>query len=129
MTKQPQPPANSDPRTNRLLARLEREDLDALMLEAKIVSLKFRKRLVRQDDRIDAVYFPITAMVSLLVTTDGQPRMEMATVGSEGVVGASELIQTQGSMGLSLVQIPGAAVQIEATAFRRVISARPSVER
>jgi len=30
--------------------------------------------------------------------------VEVATVGREGVVGASELIQGQGAMGLNLVQ-------------------------
>src|ERR1041384_3706925 len=127
MTLQAPQRGNSDPKTNRLLAKLEPEDYDAVMREAKIVSLKFRKQLLHQDKRVDAVYFPIDAMISLLVTTDGQPRMEMATVGREGVVGASELIQTQGAMGLNLVQIPGAAVRIEANAFQKVISSRPLV--
>ena len=36
-------------------------------------------------------------MISLLVTTDGQPQMEMAMIGREGVIGASENIQEQGS--------------------------------
>jgi hypothetical protein len=34
-------------------------------------------------------------MVSLLVTSDGTPQMEMATIGKEGVVGASEVLQMQ----------------------------------
>ena len=129
MTKLMPQPRNSDPKTNRLLARLDPEDYAALMREAKIVSLKFRKRLLRQDERIDAVYFPVTAMISMLVTTDGQPQMELATIGREGVVGASELLQTRGAMGLNLVQIPGAAVRIAADAFRKVISTRPRMER
>jgi CRP-like cAMP-binding protein len=129
MTKQPQQPRIFDPRGNRLLAKLEPEDYEALMLDAKVVPLKFRKRLVRQDERVNAVYFPLTAMISLLVTADGQPQMEMATIGNEGVVGASELIQTQGAMGLSLIQIPGVAVRIDADAFLRVITQRPLIER
>ncbi len=68
-------------------------------------------------------------MISLLVTTDGQPQMEMATIGREGVVGASELIQTQGAMGLNLVQIPGVAVRLDADVFRKVVSCRPLIER
>lgn len=118
-----------DPRTNRLLSRLAPEDYDTLMKDATIVQWKFGKRLVRQDEPIKAVYFPLTAMISLLVTTDDQPRMEMATIGKEGVVGASELIQAQGSMGLNLVQIPGAAVRIGADAFRKVIVRCLPVER
>ena len=81
MTKQAPSSVKADPRTNHFLARLESEDYAALMKEAKIVPLKFRKRMVAQDERIAAVYFPITCMFSLLVTNDGQPQMEMATIG------------------------------------------------
>ena len=129
MTKQTRGPGNFDPKTNRILAALEQPDYDALMLEAEIVPLKFRKRLHSQDERIDAVYFPLTCMVSLLVTNDGTPRMEMATVGKEGVVGASEALQTQLAMGLNLIQIPGAAVRIQADAFRRIIANRPLIQK
>jgi CRP-like cAMP-binding protein len=114
---------------NGILARLTREDYEALMLHAKVVFLKFRMRLFRQDGIVDAVYFPLTCMVSLLVTTDGRPQVEMATIGKEGVVGASELIQEQGAMGLNLVQLPGAAVRVKAGAFRTLLESRPLVQR
>jgi CRP-like cAMP-binding protein len=110
------------------LAGLEPEDYDALMSEAQIVPLKFGKRLHGQDDHIDAVYFPLTCMFSLLVTTDGQPQMEMATIGKEGIVGASEVLQALGAIGLNLVQIPGTAVRIEAKAFRKLLSNRPPLQ-
>jgi hypothetical protein len=90
MAEQTQQPTRADPRTNRLLARLEQEDYKALMRVAQVVPLKFRKRLLRQDERVDAVYFPLTCMISLLVTAGDKPQMEMATIGREGVVGASE---------------------------------------
>jgi CRP-like cAMP-binding protein len=118
---------NVDPTTNGLLAMLDREDYDLLMRCAKVVTLKFRSRLVHQDGNIDAVYFPLSCMVSLLVTTEGRPQVEMATIGKEGVVGASELIQSQGAMGLNLVQLPGAAVRVEVSAFRKLLDTRPSV--
>jgi CRP-like cAMP-binding protein len=117
-----------DPFMNGLLARLDGEDYFALMQDAKFVNLKFRARLVPQEGTIDAVYFPLSCMVSLLVTTDGRPQVEMATIGNEGVVGASELIQSQGAMGLNLVQLPGAAVRVEARAFRLLLDTRPLVK-
>ena len=129
MTEQTPQPRIVEPGMNRLLAQLGREDYHALMLEAKVVPLKFRKRLIRQDEPIEAVYFPLTAMISLLVTTDGQPQMEMATIGNEGVVGASELMQEQGAIGLNLIQIPGEAVRIEAETFRKLVVQRPAVRR
>ena len=67
-------------------------------------------------------------MISLLVTTDGQPRMEMATIGREGVVGASEILQKQGAMELNLVQIPGTAVRIDADTLRKLGSSRPAIK-
>ena len=63
MTKQPGSRRIPTLKTNHLLARLQPEDYDALMLEAKIVPLKFRKRMLRQDERVDAVYFPLTCHV------------------------------------------------------------------
>ncbi|MGA2593833.1 MAG: hypothetical protein ABSH32_28355 [Bryobacteraceae bacterium] len=68
-------------------------------------------------------------MVSLLVTNDGRPRMGMATIGNEGVAGASEVLQTQPAMGLNIIQIPGAAVRIKADAFRRIIASRPLMQK
>ena len=99
-----------------------------MMREGKVISLKFRKRLHRQDQQIDAVYFPLKSMISLLVMTDGKPQMEMAVIGNEGVVGASEILQTQGALGLHIVQIPGTALRIEALALSKVAADRPSIK-
>ena len=54
---QPQGGRTADPRMNRLLAALEPADYDALMAEAKVVAFKLEKRLYRQDDPVDTVYF------------------------------------------------------------------------
>jgi hypothetical protein len=128
MPKQSPPSAKPDPRTNHFLAQLDRDDYEALMLNAKIVPLKFRKRMLSQDARIDAVYFPITCMFSLLVTNDGQPKMEMATISKEGIAGASEALQMQGSIGLNLIQLSGTAIRIDADVFRKVIGTRIAIQ-
>ena len=92
----------ADPKTNRLLAMLEPDDYDALMREAQVVTLKFRRRLYRQDELVGAVYFPLTCMVSLLVTIAGGHQKEVATVGNEGVVGALDLLQSTRATALTL---------------------------
>jgi CRP-like cAMP-binding protein len=122
-----QNPSSVDLRKNRLLASLEQAGMDALLKAGKVVSCKFRQRLYRQDESIKFVYFPLTCMVSLLVTDGGKPSIEMATVGREGVVGASELIQSQGAIGLSIIQLPGTAVRIAADAFLRLVNSRPEM--
>lgn len=116
-----------DPKQNRFLARLQPVDFDALMKESKIVTLKFRKRAIVQDERVEAVYLPLTCMFSLIVTHQGQPQMEMATIGNESLFGAPEALQGQPAMALGLIQIPGWAVRIAADVFRRVIESRPRI--
>lgn len=67
-------------------------------------------------------------MLSLLVTSGQQPRLEVATIGREGIAGAWAALQSQGAIGLNLVQIPGRAVRVEAETFRRIVLTRPAVQ-
>src|SRR5579862_503687 len=128
MPEQREQPESSSPKTNFFLARLEQADYDALILKSKIVRFKFGQRVIRQDQRVEAVFFPLTCMFSLLVTSRERPGVEMATIGKEGVVGASEALQTKGAIGLNLVQIPGTAVRIAAESFRSVAAERPRLQ-
>ena len=116
-----------NPRTNSLLAKLDSEDYESLLTNCKPVQLKFRKRLFLQDASIDAVYFPLTCMVSLLVSTNGHPETEMATIGKEGVVGAAEASLRRGAFGLHLIQIGGTALRISSNNFLAEIKSRPSI--
>jgi hypothetical protein len=79
---------------------------------------------------VDAVYFPLTCMVGLLGSTSNkQPRLELATVSREGVVGATEALDSHGALGFHLIQIPGYAFRILAAAFRAEICDRPATEK
>jgi CRP-like cAMP-binding protein len=120
---------SANPRTNLFWARLGMDDYDAFVGNSTIVKLKFRQRLLRQDQPVSAVYFPLTSMLSLLVTSNDQPQMEMATIGKEGIVGALETLQGKGSIGLNLVQIPGTALRIGAEMFRDLSGSRPLMQK
>jgi len=56
-------------------------DYSGLMAKAKLVSLEFGQRLYRQDESIDAVYFPLATMVSLLVTSKQKPGWSSQPLG------------------------------------------------
>lgn len=117
MAKKPELSQQFDPRLNRILASLEPAEYDELMAAGKVVILKFHKLLLKEDEAIDVIYFPLTAMISLLVSSE-EPKLEMALIGNEGVVGAVEtLFQQQGALGLHLVQIEGAAVRVAASSL------------
>lgn len=117
-----------DPRTNRLLAALEPADYETLMADAKVVSLRrLAQLLYRQDDPINAVFFPLNCMVSVLAGTKGGGLVETATIGREGVAGASELIQNQVAMALHIIRLPGHAVRLEAAVFRKHLNNLPKL--
>ena len=117
MARKPELPTQVDPTMNRILANLAPADYEEVMAVGKVVILKFHKCLFKEDDPIDVIYFPLTSMVSLLVSRE-EPKLEMALIGNEGVVGAVEtLFRQQGALGLHLVQIEGAAVRIAASSL------------
>jgi CRP-like cAMP-binding protein len=118
----------TDPRTNLLLASMLKDDYDALISHATAVTLKLKKRLLRQDEHNDAVYFPLTCMISLLVTARDKPQMEMATIGKEGVIGAAEALQKQGSIGMKLIQIPGVALRVDTAKLLALAASRPHLQ-
>lgn len=118
-----------DPRSNSFLQHMELDDYTALIEKSKLVSLTLRSRIVKQDETVDAVFFPITCMFSVVVTEGAKAQMELAVVGKESVTGAMEALQQRGAIGLNIVQLPGVALRVGAEAFRTLVGTRPQLER
>jgi hypothetical protein len=117
-----------DPRTNRLLAALEPADYEEFMAEATVVSLPLNNRLFLRDGRVDAVYFPLTSMVSVLAGPPEGALTEAATIGREGVAGSESASLNQPAIGLYVMQLPGAIVRVEADAFRKQLVSLPTLK-
>jgi len=128
MAKRTQPQENADPRTNRLLAAMEPADYEALMAEGTILPLRLDKRLFRQDEPVDAVYFPLTCVVSVLAGPAASDLTETATIGREGVAGTVSLVLNQSAIGLHIIQLPGLAARVEADVFRKHLRGRPNLK-
>jgi len=112
---------------NRLLAALEPADYEAFMAEASVISLQLNTRLFDHGGRVDGVCFPMTCMVSVLAGPAEGDLTEAATIGREGAAGAESVIVNQPALGLHVVQLPGAAVRMEADAFRRQLGSLPAL--
>jgi len=79
-----QPNGSADPRANRILAALGSADYDEFMAETEVVTLPLNDRLFGREGRVDAVYFPVTCMVSVLAGPPEGDLTEAATIGREG---------------------------------------------
>jgi CRP-like cAMP-binding protein len=108
------------PNSNAILALLSPGDSAALLPHLKPVHLESRKILFDTGDIIDAVYFPTSAVVSLVVGLSTGETVEGAMVGKDGVVGAAAALDSKVALTLAIVQLPGDAFVCDASAFKGV---------
>ncbi|WP_447985727.1 Crp/Fnr family transcriptional regulator [Nitrospira sp. Nam74] len=90
------------------------------------VKLNRGQMLYEQGDVIARVYFPFSAVISLLVVTGQGEMVEVATVGNEGVLGVGRLIGEEKAMARAVVLAPGSAWRASAEGFERELMQRPA---
>lgn len=71
----------------RIMLALDPTRRERLLALTSPVSLDSKQILVGPGERIDTVYFPENAVVSVLTTVDGNTTVEVANIGNEGIVG------------------------------------------
>jgi len=103
---------------NRLLAALPPEDWARLEPHLEAVELPFDQTIHAMGGPVDAVFFPETGMVSLIVTLDDGEQVEAGLAGSEGLVGLPLVYGDSHSIHEARVQMEGTALRIGAAAFR-----------
>jgi CRP-like cAMP-binding protein len=106
------------PTQNRLLASLPREDLLLLARHLREVPLQQGQVLEEPGRPIDAVYFPQSGMISLIVRMPEDSAVEVGAVGCEGAVGMVVGLASGVSFISALVQVSGTALCISASRFR-----------
>ena len=105
--------------SNRLLVALAREDLDPLRPHLEPVPLSLKQILSNPNMPIDHVYFPQDGMVSLVQPLENGAMIEVGMIGKEGLVGVPVLLCADTSPLEAMVQIPGLALRMEASVFRK----------
>ena len=103
---------------NRLLRALSPEAYATFLLLLEPVDLTTGQVLWSPDGPIHAVYFPRTAVCSLLTPLADEPPVESATVGYEGMVGIPIVLGAPTTHTQALVQIAGTAARVDSGRFR-----------
>jgi CRP-like cAMP-binding protein len=104
--------------SNLLLASLSPSDRAALQPHLKPTDLERPKILFEAGDVIKVVYFPTSAVVSLVVGLSTGEMVEAAMVGRDGVIGASSALDSKISLSRAIVQLSGTALTCEAGALK-----------
>src|SRR4029079_13024516 len=103
-----------EPLENRLLAALPRDEYDRLLPQLQQVSFDLGEVVYEFGGHLAYVYFPTTAIVSLLYTMENGASAEMGLTGNDGVVGIA-LFMGGGTMpNRAVVQSAGDAIRMKA---------------
>ncbi|CAB3758185.1 Crp/Fnr family transcriptional regulator [Paraburkholderia solisilvae] len=104
----------SDLHGNHLLGALPSHEWQALAPHLELVHLRAEQLLCDSAQRIHHVYFPTTAIISMLSTMEDGGSVEIAAVGREGMTGVP--ILTGGETMPSRVQVQSAGFAYRMTA-------------
>jgi CRP-like cAMP-binding protein len=110
---------------NEILLGLSRKDCAVAFSKLKLVDLKLNDLLQKAGEKIEFVYFPNTAMVSVLNLMEDGRSIEVGLVGKEGAVGLPLLGGFRTSSHRVVTQGNGTAYRIGAQEFRKLLSACP----
>lgn len=111
---------------NLILRVIPREMFEALRPYLRRVNTRKEQFLYQQDDELDTVYFPETAVISELHILEDGRMVEIAITGREGVLGISALYHARSRVA-NCVQVTqaGSVLKIETAMLKKVCKMYP----
>jgi len=103
---------------NRLVATLAAPDRQRLLADFEQVELHSAEVICGSGERLSHVYFPTEGIISLVTTLRDGSRLEVGSIGHEGMLGSSLVLGVNTSAQHAMVQRPGMAWRLGASAFQ-----------
>ena len=103
-----------DPQKNQLLAALPDAEWQRWLPQLESVEMPLDQVLYESGGALSHVYFPTTAIVSLLYVMENGASAEIAVVGNEGVVGISLFMGGESTPSRAVVQSAGQGFRLKA---------------
>lgn len=102
------------PTKNRLLAMLPREEYERILPHLGHVAFSLGEVVYESGGRMDHIYFPATAIISLLYTMENGSSAEMGMAGKDGLVGIALFMGGDTMPNRAVVQSAGGAFRMKA---------------
>jgi CRP-like cAMP-binding protein len=112
---------------NLLLSLFSPSDLKRLESHLKPTRFEQHYVLFEADEEISHVYFPTSAVVSLVVTLSSGDMIEAAMVGNDGVVGASAALDGKIAPSRGIIQLGGEIVVCDIDALKSIALQSPKM--
>ena len=118
---------SAEPRLNELLAALPPTEWQRWLPQLEHVELQLDQVLCETGRTSSHVYFPTTAVVSLVSTLRNGAPAEVATVGSDGMVCISLFMGGQSTTTRAVVRIAGRGLRLPAQVMKEEFNRSPAV--
>ena len=106
--------STQDPNQNHLMAALLDAEYDRLSPHLDLIPMKLGDVLYESGDKMQYVYFPTTAIISLHYLLENGGSSEIAGVGNEGVLGISTFMGGDSTPSRAVVQTGGFGYRLPA---------------
>jgi CRP-like cAMP-binding protein len=107
-----------EPRKNLLLAALPDAEWRRWLPQLEAVEMPLGQVLYESGGSLSHVYFPTTAIVSLLYVMENGSSAEIAVVGNEGIVGISLFMGGESTSSRAVVQSAGSGFRLKAQTMK-----------
>ena len=113
---------------NHILLSIPDEEYRLLRPHLKLVNLPHHRSLHEPNEKLNSIYFPNGALVSLVVPTREGKTVEVGVVGNEGLVGMPATVGLDRSPHRAVVQIGGPGFQIRVDTLRQLLPSTPQLQ-
>src|SRR6202790_555530 len=110
---------SSEPLKNHLLAALPHAEAHRWLPLLESVDLSLGEVLYESGTTLGHVYFPTTAIISLLYVMESGASAEIAVVGNEGIVGISLFMGGESTSSRAVVQSAGKGFRLKAQSMKQ----------
>ena len=123
-------PKDSPSTENQILAALDKTDYQQFFSELERILLFQGEVVYEADGPIDYVYFPGTAVFSMLATMEDGGTVEVGPVGREGLVGLRIFLGAKTTPDRVIVHMAGSAMRLRASVLKAELgSGQTALER
>lgn len=123
MSPPPQPSRSDE---NRIIASLNSTAYQLFLSQLERVTLSLSEVVYEPGDHIDYVYFPETAVFSMLCTMEDGGTVEVGPVGREGMVGLNIFFGAATTPTQLVIHVAGTALRMDAELFRQELRSERS---
>lgn len=106
---------------NLILAALPHDEYQRLSPNLEVVELPLGGSLYKSGDVIEYVYFPNSALVSLVTHMNSGDAIEVGVIGKDGMVGIPVLLGDDIAFEEAIVQVAGTAMRMRSGVLKQIV--------